>query len=594
MLIALDQITNERIKPTPKARAKCQCCDDTVMSKCGSIVTWHWSHLPGSLCTGGGEKMTEWHYQWQQLFPSEQQEIFFADSNGERHRADVHIPVSESQPALTIEFQHSSISCEEVQQREAFYGSIGELVWVFDTSAWTDKILTKIANEKYLLACHTRPSIFAATNVALDLGDNRVMIVTSSPSERGWRAYQGLIVERYEFVSNPTLHFSRAKALVAEEQDKIMKGEAAAKRLREEFKTYICVPRGYQVKKSGDVSGVSSCFYGYTTDHGETFSPLTSEELLREFEASIGEVIHYKARGADNVRRVLAQELLEKSRLIEEAKERKEEERQFETIAAGWQVNTKGIKLGNPAVNKRGLSKLCITHISLPPYLNLNLRDCLYVNCLFMSQSRHAINMRMLSKKSSSYPSRYWKLLRNITLRDDWELKEARAWIAKHSYLDFLAEVKRNAKGYWDVDPDTVRPTPTKQEHLIDSFYDMGTVERAELLDDGSLVVAVRNCSTGDECYDTIPKEKVRVDDCDLWMENLVGSGWQEVFRFGYDATQNLRVVAHDTFANPDGGDYGHYNFSRNNGGRTRTQCYAHSRPEFGDCWYGEEQGETK
>lgn len=236
MLIALDQNTRERISPTPKARATCQCCDDIVMSKCGSIVTWHWSHLPGSLCSTGGEPMTEWHYQWQQLFPTEQQEIFFVDDTGKRHRADIHIPASENKPALTIEFQHSSISSEEVQQREAFYGSMGDLVWVVDVSKWSHPRLTRVNEHgKAYFGCYVRTCFSDVSNLCLDLGDGELLVVVRKPESRGWSEYEGYLVRKESFSANPMSAIAEAITKQQCELTQIAKAVAEEDKIIKEF-----------------------------------------------------------------------------------------------------------------------------------------------------------------------------------------------------------------------------------------------------------------------------------------------------------------------------------------------------------------------
>jgi hypothetical protein len=62
--------------------------------------------------------MTAWHLGWQERFPEHMREVTIGP-----HRADVKTS------KCVIEFQHSPISVEDIQAREAFYGN---MVWVFD------------------------------------------------------------------------------------------------------------------------------------------------------------------------------------------------------------------------------------------------------------------------------------------------------------------------------------------------------------------------------------------------------------------------------------------------------------------------------
>lgn len=73
-----------------------------------------------------GYDKTEWHYDWQLQFPLENYEVVI-EAEGKKHIADVLIN------GFVIEFQHSSISFEEFQERNAFYQAAGyQVIWVFD------------------------------------------------------------------------------------------------------------------------------------------------------------------------------------------------------------------------------------------------------------------------------------------------------------------------------------------------------------------------------------------------------------------------------------------------------------------------------
>jgi competence protein CoiA len=59
----------------------------------------------------------------ERLRASERAEVTM-ERNGERHRADILLP-----GGTVVELQHSSIAPDEIEQREAFYGS---MIWIFD------------------------------------------------------------------------------------------------------------------------------------------------------------------------------------------------------------------------------------------------------------------------------------------------------------------------------------------------------------------------------------------------------------------------------------------------------------------------------
>lgn len=102
----------------------CPVCGDPVIAKCGSIVAPHWAHKGSRRCDHWWENETSWHRNWKSLFPDTWHEIVKADQDGTRHIADVYLPARR-----TIEFQHSPISKEERQSREAFWP---DLFWIVD------------------------------------------------------------------------------------------------------------------------------------------------------------------------------------------------------------------------------------------------------------------------------------------------------------------------------------------------------------------------------------------------------------------------------------------------------------------------------
>lgn len=107
------------------ARAACPECKNAVYARTPEHAIRHWAHMPlehGEVrsCSLDSGEMTEWHREWQSL--REDPECIEV-SRGD-HRADA---INEA--GTVIEFQHSSISIEDVQARERFWG---RGVWVLD------------------------------------------------------------------------------------------------------------------------------------------------------------------------------------------------------------------------------------------------------------------------------------------------------------------------------------------------------------------------------------------------------------------------------------------------------------------------------
>ena len=87
------------------------------------------AHMPGKACSDTWARdyeMSEWHRDWQSVFPIINQEVVVA-LGYIRHRADVLTGTT------VIEFQHSIMSAETFNNRNAFYHDLGyKVVWLFD------------------------------------------------------------------------------------------------------------------------------------------------------------------------------------------------------------------------------------------------------------------------------------------------------------------------------------------------------------------------------------------------------------------------------------------------------------------------------
>jgi competence CoiA-like predicted nuclease len=111
------KIGNKRVMAYPKAKeAYCEICNSVLIAKCGNIKVWHWAHKNAEDCDSWREEETEWHKKWKNQFPEECQEVKIG-----KHRADVKYQ------GLIIEFQHSPISTNQIEEREDFYDN---MIWV--------------------------------------------------------------------------------------------------------------------------------------------------------------------------------------------------------------------------------------------------------------------------------------------------------------------------------------------------------------------------------------------------------------------------------------------------------------------------------
>lgn len=116
---------NSRVTAEPYERATCPGCDQEVLAKCGEIKIWHWAHKVND-CDPWHEPESDWHLEWKSRFPPAWQEVIIG-----RHRADVKTP------KRVVELQSSSISSQDIREREIFYG---QMLWIVRGEEFFDNL----------------------------------------------------------------------------------------------------------------------------------------------------------------------------------------------------------------------------------------------------------------------------------------------------------------------------------------------------------------------------------------------------------------------------------------------------------------------
>lgn len=112
-------LNEERIEASPNIKgAKCEICNSEVIPKCGEIKIWHFAHITNIDCDSWYEPESEWHLNWKNQFPKEQQEVVMG-----KHRADI------KNIKGIIELQNSSISAESINEREEYYK---QMIWLLN------------------------------------------------------------------------------------------------------------------------------------------------------------------------------------------------------------------------------------------------------------------------------------------------------------------------------------------------------------------------------------------------------------------------------------------------------------------------------
>lgn len=191
---------NQRILANPFTRdALCPICLEEVIAKCGEIKIWHWAHKNNIDCDSWSEGETQWHLDWKNEFPPQNQEVIFEKPDNDnpsilkKHRADVFIKNK------VIEFQSSSISPTQIKEREHFYG---DMVWVINGMTIAKNIaITKRYGSNFLFRWRWFPKSWIAANkdIFVDTGDTFFVIKKincNSNTYSGWGSY----INKYNFV----------------------------------------------------------------------------------------------------------------------------------------------------------------------------------------------------------------------------------------------------------------------------------------------------------------------------------------------------------------------------------------------------------
>ena len=124
-------VNDQKRLASPDQRGQCPACRAELLAKCGSIRTWHWSHIADDEdCDSWAESELEWHLGWKGHVPSDRAEVVMT-RNGKTHRADIL-----AANGAVLELQASSILPPEIQERESFYK---HMAWLYRVT-WTDRL----------------------------------------------------------------------------------------------------------------------------------------------------------------------------------------------------------------------------------------------------------------------------------------------------------------------------------------------------------------------------------------------------------------------------------------------------------------------
>lgn len=131
MIVAIDKDFNRIHIEDAVVKQECYCpyCGERLSQKRYTDRRSHFAHYPKSICKdtwAGSYDMSDWHYDWQNSFPKDNQEVMLVLGDI-KHRADVLIG------RTVTEFQRSNISSKSFSDRNNFYFNLGyKVIWVFD------------------------------------------------------------------------------------------------------------------------------------------------------------------------------------------------------------------------------------------------------------------------------------------------------------------------------------------------------------------------------------------------------------------------------------------------------------------------------
>lgn len=125
----------------------CPACKEKLVLKKGKNRAHHFAHPAHSRCSDTWNyDMSDWHIAWQNRFPPESQEVIL-NKGGKKHRADVCL----EDRKVVYEFQHSSLSSKEFEERNDFYSSLGyKVIWIFDLSnQYANELIENYCGNKF-------------------------------------------------------------------------------------------------------------------------------------------------------------------------------------------------------------------------------------------------------------------------------------------------------------------------------------------------------------------------------------------------------------------------------------------------------------
>lgn len=206
MLYALQN--QEKVLATPKSKATCPQCLSDVKAKCGRINTWHWAHVSNKDCDSWSDGETEWHLNWKSKFEKERVEVlkkevieYYDPIKGHGFQTTTHRADAVMKDGTVVEFQHSSISLEDMGKREEFYR---EMIWIFDVREPYEKNRLRLVDRTEYFSYFwdwVRKHIFKASKpIFLDFDDKSDSVFLVKKAYNNGKAGWGKFVKKSKLI----------------------------------------------------------------------------------------------------------------------------------------------------------------------------------------------------------------------------------------------------------------------------------------------------------------------------------------------------------------------------------------------------------
>jgi hypothetical protein len=141
-------------------------------------------------CDTWGEPESEWHKSWKDNFPKEQQEVII-----ENHRADI-----KCKDNIVIELQNSSISPDDICDRERFYD---KMIWLINGETLGKNFIINDKISYFTFSWKNPPQSFFYANKPIYIDIEKRILDLNDLIEDAYKRLKLIYEELYDLVGKP-------------------------------------------------------------------------------------------------------------------------------------------------------------------------------------------------------------------------------------------------------------------------------------------------------------------------------------------------------------------------------------------------------